>query len=160
MAALRARRVDVPATILAEHNLIVPSYACAFEIETTSNDSRTAEQWLRAMFEDAPPLLRAFILSGWLGALRLRLGPRPSPAHIIGWKILTVSPTKIVITVDGSILSACQVVQVDEAKVIHVTIVHFDRPAAKPIWAVAAPIHIRTIPHLMKRVRANASAGS
>jgi hypothetical protein len=145
--------------VLADDSLISASYACAFEIDTTSTDSRTAEHWLRAMFEDASPVLRTFILSGWSGALRLRLGPKTSPQHIIGWKIMSVSQTKVVITVDGPVLSACQVVQISNGTVVHVTIVHFDRPAAKPIWAVAAPIHIRTIPYLLKQSRAKSSAG-
>jgi hypothetical protein len=110
-------------------------------------------RWLRAMLEGAGPALRSFILTGWIGALRLRLGPRSSTDHILGWKILSATPTKIVIGVEGSMLSAHQVVQCQDAKVVHVTIVHFDRAGAQTAWAVAAPIHVRTIPHLMNRAR-------
>ena len=64
------------------------------------------------------------------------------------------------IAVEGPMLSAHQVVQIKDAKVIHLTIVHFDRPAARPIWAVAAPIHVRTIPRLMHQARAETSTNS
>jgi hypothetical protein len=157
MADGRARRVDVPETVLARDSLSDPNYTCAFEIDEQPDDTRTAEQWLRAMLEGAGPALRSFIVTGWLGVLRLRLGPRPSNDHILGWKILSATPTKIVIGVEGSTLSAHQVVQCQDSKVVHVTIVHFDRSVAKAVWAVAAPIHVRTIPHFMNQARAKNS---
>jgi hypothetical protein len=160
MAGERAHQIPVPASILDADTLDDPSYVCAFAIRSPPHNARTAEQWLRNMFEGAPRSWRAFILSGWIGALRLRLGPRPSPDHVTGWQILSNEPTSIVIAVEGPMLSAHQVVQIKEAEVIHVTIVHFARPVARPIWAVAAPIHIRTIPRLMNRVRAKTSTGA
>jgi hypothetical protein len=150
----RTRRIDVPETVLAGDSLADPSYTCAFKILKELNDTRTAEEWLRAMLEEAGSALRAFLITGWIGALRLRLGPRPSTDHILGWKILSATPTKITIGVEGPMLSAHQVVHCRDSEVVHATIVHFDRSAAKVVWSVAAPIHVRTIPHLMKQARA------
>jgi hypothetical protein len=148
-----ARRVDVPDSVLAGDSLFDPSYTCAFEIDKDPEDRRTPEAWLRQMLEGAGAALRQFVLIGWVGPLRLRLGPRPSTDHILGWKILSAEPNKVVIGVEGSMLSAHQVVHIRDSKVVHVTIVHFDRPVAKALWAGAAPIHVRTIPHLMNQVR-------
>ena len=145
------RRTEVPQTILAADNLPSPAYTCAFELASPGAGVRSAEAWLRAMFEDAHPALRAFIVSGWIGALRLRLGPRPSPDHVIGWKILSTTHEEIVIGVESPLVSAHQVLQVSEGTVTHVTLVHFERSVAKVVWGVAAPIHVRTIPHLMRR---------
>jgi hypothetical protein len=145
----KARRVDVPETFRAPDTLPDPSYTCAFEIDVAPADARSAEEWLRAIMEEGPAPVRWFILAGWIVALRLRLAPRPSPGHVLGWKILSASPTEIVIGVEGATLSARQVVQVEDARAVHATIVHYDRPAARVLWAVAAPIHVRVIPYLM-----------
>jgi hypothetical protein len=153
VADAKACRVDVPEAVLAMDTLPDPSYTCAFEIDAPPTDTRTAEEWLRAIMEDAPASLRWFILAGWVAGLRLRLGPRPSTDHVLGWKILSVTSTEIAIGVEGATLSAHQVVQVKDGRVLHATNVRYDRPAAPVIWALAAPIHVRMIPYLMEQAR-------
>jgi hypothetical protein len=149
----KARRVGVPEGILGVDTLPNPGYTCAFGLVARPAGARSAEEWLRAIMEDGPKPMRWLILAGWIGALRLRLGPRPSPDHVLGWKILSVTRAEIVIGVKGATLSAHQVVQVNDGEVIHATIVSYDRPAARVLWAVAAPIHVRTIPYLMEHAR-------
>ena len=79
---MRARRVEVPANIRAVDTLVEPDYADAFEVGITGADTRTAEQWARATFEDAPRASRPFIVAGWTTGLGLRLGLQPSPDHV------------------------------------------------------------------------------
>jgi hypothetical protein len=153
MADGKVRRIDVPDEILAVDTLGNPNYSCAFELTGPLTDTRSAEDWLRGILEDAAMPMRLFILTGWVAALRLRLGPRPSPDHILGWKILSARPAEIIIGVEGAVLSAHQVVQVKDGKVVHATIVRYDRPVANVLWAASAPIHVRTIPYLMKHAR-------
>jgi hypothetical protein len=153
----RARRVDVPEEVKAVDTLPDPSYTCAFEIDVPPAGTRSAEEWVRAIMEDGPAPVRWFVLAGWIAALRLRLGPRPSLDHVLGWKILSATPTEIVIGVEGATLSAHQVVLVQDTKAVHATIVHFDRPAARVLWAVAAPIHVQVIPYLMASAVSGAS---
>ena len=157
MANNRARRVPVPEAILTDDDLKAPDYTCAFEVDQQPSDTRPAEEWLRAMFEEARPALRSFILTGWIGVLRLRLGPRPSPGHVLGWRIRSTTAGEIVIGVEGTLVSAHQVLRIGDGKVTHVTIVHFDRSLARVIWGMAAPIHVRTIPRLMRRASAGLS---
>jgi hypothetical protein len=153
MADRKARRTDVPERILAVETFADPSYTCAFEIAAPATSTRSAEDWLRGIMEGAPRPMQWFILAGWVTALRLRLGPRPSPDHVLGWKILSASPTEIVIGVAGCLLSAHQVVEVQDGSAVHATIVRYKRPAARALWGMAAPIHIRTIPYLMDHTR-------
>jgi hypothetical protein len=153
LAEGKARRVGGAEKIQAVNSLSDPNYTCTFEITVPQLDRRPAEDWLRRIIEDAPRPMRWFILSGWIAALRLRLGPRPSPDHVLGWKILSATPAEVVIAVEGATLSANQVVQVQDGKVVHVTIVRYDRPAARLLWGVAAPIHSRVIPYLMDHAR-------
>jgi hypothetical protein len=151
MAHERAQRIDVPSEILAADTLTDPNYTCAFTAPLTN--VCPAENWFRAMFEDAPRSMRWFITTGWVAVLGLRLGPRPSPDHILGWKILSTAPTQVVIGISGSTLSAHQVAWVSNRNVVHVTIVRYDRPIARVLWALAAPIHVRAIPYLMQRAQ-------
>jgi hypothetical protein len=74
----------------------------------------------------------------------------PSPDYVLGWKILSSSPAEIVIGVEGSLLTAQQVVEVQDGRVVHATVVRYKHPAARALWGVSAPIHVRTIPHLME----------
>jgi hypothetical protein len=151
VADVKARRTEVPAMVLAVGTLAGANYMCAFEIAGLPPGSRSAEDWLRSIIEDAPRPMQWLIVTGWTTALRLRLGPRPSPDHVLGWKILSSSPTEIVIGVEGAALSAQQLVQVQADRVLHATFVRYERPVARALWGIAAPIHVRSIPYLMER---------
>jgi hypothetical protein len=153
MASDRARRVDVPDSILETDTLGHPSYTCAFELASPANDARSAHEWLRAILEGAPGPLRRFVVAGWIAVLRLQLAPRPSSDHVLGWKVLLDTPQETVLGVEGPTLSAHQVVQVHESRIVHVTFVRYNRPVARLLWTVAAPIHVRVIPYLMDRAR-------
>ena len=84
-----------------------------------------------------PQPLRWFIVTGWIVGLGLRLGPRPSPSHIQGWKILSATPTAIVFGVESFFLSAQLVVQVKDSQVIHATFLRYKRRPARILWAAA-----------------------
>src|SRR6202042_1455143 len=80
-SSARALRVKVTQQSRKLDTLADPNYAAAWEVVIPDGDARSAEQWARATFEEAPPALRRFILAGWIVGLRLSLGPRPSPDH-------------------------------------------------------------------------------
>lgn len=145
----KARQVEVPEEARSIDTLAHPSYAYACEISASPLDERTAEAWLRAMFEESPASLRRFVVAGWILVLRLRLGPRRSPDHVLGWKVLSTTPDVAVIGVQGATLSAHHVMRIDGTTVVHVTFVRYDRPAGRILWAASAPIHVRVIPFLM-----------
>ena len=98
-----------------------------------------------------PPPLRWLVVAGWLAALRLRLDLRPSTDRILGWRIVDTEPSVIVIATEGPVLSARQVIEVSGSMVTHSTVVRYDRGAARVLWAVAEPIHVRVIPFLLSR---------
>src|SRR5438128_9164750 len=89
--APRARRVPVEAD-----ELLVGrgryDYADAFEIRLRNPDTRSAEQFARCALEQLPLPVRWTIRIAHRHALRLRLGPRSSRDHVLGWKILTSQP--------------------------------------------------------------------
>ena len=149
----KARRIDVPDSILVTDTLGDLGYTCAFELTPRANDARSAPEWTRAILEGAPGPLRRFIVTGWIAILRLRLAPRPSADHVLGWKVLLDTANETVIGVEGATMSAHQVVHVQETRIVHATLIRYDRPVARLLWAVAAPIHVRVIPYLMDHAR-------
>ena len=63
-------------------------YTDSFEAPIATANDRTPEQWARAVFEHAPRPVRRLLVSGFRYGLGLRLGPRPSPEHVLGWEIV------------------------------------------------------------------------
>ena len=125
------------------------TYAC--QIAAPDAGSRSAEQWARAIFEDAPRLVRSVIIAGWIGVLRLKLASRPSPTHVLGWTIVSATPGTVLLGVESPLLRAQLVVRVDEGSVIHATFVACHNRLGRALWAVAAPIHHLAIPYLLTR---------
>lgn len=142
-----AHRVDVADGVRAANTLADPDYASAFQVSTI--DDRSPEQWARRIFEDAPRLLRWFIVVGWKVALGLQLGPRASPDHVLGWKITTATPDGITLEVRSRLVTAAKVLQVESGRVTATTFVQYERWPGRIIWAVIAPVHHRTEPLLL-----------
>src|SRR5690242_177666 len=82
------------------------SIACAYAIEVAAGDTRSSEEWARQLWEDAPRGLRWFMTMGWRLVLRLRLGPRYSPDHILGWSITERRLEQTVCQAQSSFLTA------------------------------------------------------
>jgi hypothetical protein len=105
------------------------------------------------VFEGAPAALRWCIVFGWRHVLGLRLGPRPSADHVLGWAIadgdLVAGSTAL--TAASRLLRANNIVAVDPSGVTWVTLVHYSHAAARPLWALARPFHHLTIRYLLAR---------
>src|SRR5580704_17687470 len=86
----RVRRVGVPHHLAGPHTPggARDDYAAAFALALDrSAPPRRAQQWARAVFEDAPRLLRWVVLFGWRFFLGLRLQPLDATDQILGWKL-------------------------------------------------------------------------
>jgi len=124
-------------------------------------DARTAEQWARATFEDAPRALRAFIVAGWTAGLGLRLGPRPSPDHVLGWRIVTAAPDLITLSVQAALLGTAHIVlQLDSSRVVLASSVLYEKRGARPIWSAVPPVHHRIVPYLLGRAASHPQSAS
>ena len=149
MSSGHARRIDLPAALARSDG----GYASAFALATPKARSLTPELWARAVFEQGPAPLRAFVDLGWRALLGLRLGPRHSPDHVAGWAIASVDerPDTITLTADSGLLRARNIVAVDDDVVEWVTAVQFERRLGRTVWAAAIPVHSLTIPYLLTR---------
>ena len=91
-AGLSGRVIQVPLPPDARRlsTLSRVDYEDAFIVDAAGQ--RTAEQWARAVFNDAPLGVRARLVSGWLG-LGLNLRGPWSARRVLGWKVQQSSPS-------------------------------------------------------------------
>ena len=151
LAGPAARRIQVPDRTLALDEILDADYICAFEIPRSAMDSRTAEQWAQAVFEGPAMLVRIFLTLGWRLALGLRLGPRPAKGHVLGWRIRAAQPDLLVLEGDSRLITADNVAQVDDTRVVWTTFVGYRNMVGRVAWALTAPFHTAVIPRLLRR---------
>ena len=147
------RRVEVPAPIAATFARSTANYAVAFALTEEGVQHWTPLHWARAVFEDAPAALRWFVVFGWRRVLGLRLAPRSTKGHVLGWAIADgdLVAGSVALTAQSRFLQASNIVTVEATTVTWVTLVHYSGAAARPLWAIARPIHRLTIPYLLAR---------
>jgi hypothetical protein len=146
LMAVRAHRCEVTEN---PEDLVQSDYASAFEVTVAEGDGRSAEQWARAVFEDAPIAVRWLVVFGWRFVLGLRLGPRSSPGYISGWKVREARPGIVSLELRSWLLTADKVVQVANGSVRISTFVRYKRRLGRGIWTLVAPVHHRTEPYLL-----------
>ncbi len=153
MKPRRVQRVEVPGLIASTFARSTANYAAAFALTTDTAAARRPVQWARDVFEGAPAILRWFVVFGWTRVLGLELGPSPSEDHVLGWAIADsdLAPGSTALTAESPMLRASNIVIVDAPTVTWVTLVHYSNPAARPLWAMARPIHHLTIRYLLAR---------
>jgi hypothetical protein len=83
----------------------------------------------------------------------LKLGPRPSDDHVLGWAVAEgdLVPGSTALLAESRFLRAHNIVMVGPTTVTWVTLVHFSHRLARPLWALARPVHHLTIRSLLTR---------
>ncbi len=135
-------------------------YADAFEIRLPEPDDRSVEQFVRTAVEEAPAPLLLTVRLAHKYLLRLRLGPRSSPDHVFGFKILKSERDLIHLEALSPVLGRAVIVgrRIDATRAVLTTYLFFARPtAALVVWKIAGPLHRKVAPYLMEHVAANTS---
>jgi hypothetical protein len=147
--------------VRATENLAGSEYSYACEVAIPPSEKQTAQSWAREIFEGAPAGVRQFIVAGWIGALGVRLAPRSSPDHVLGWPIAHATDEMIVLEAPFRFGTARNVVLAEPSRVVLTTFVRYEKPLARATWSGAALLHERIIPYLMNHaVRSRASSTS
>jgi hypothetical protein len=115
------------------------------------NAARTAEQWLRKIWEGAPSALRHFLRFAWRFGLGLRLDPPGSPNHVLGWPIAQNQSDCITVAADSRIMSARNEIWVSDGTIRWTTAVTFNNVVGRILWAPARQIHQRIVPWSIRR---------
>lgn len=128
-----------------------PDFACGYEIVVAPEDNRSSEQWARAAWEGAPAALRWFMLAGWRFVLGLRLGPRRSADHVLGWQIVARRPDETVCQLRSSFLGAYNTFRLAEGRLVWSTFVTYERPVARLVWPPVSLLHRPLVRFALRR---------
>jgi hypothetical protein len=140
-AGSRVRKVAVPKEVESCRTLDHVDYQDAFSVGVPDAVSDSAEEWLRSIFEGAPAPLRGTVRFGWrlFGA---KLGPFPSPTHIVGWRIEESHPDWVRTDVLWALgLRAQLVVWTTRGSVLLSTAVEQRSRASRVVWPLLIPTH-------------------
>ena len=138
---------DVPEAVRALTTLAEPDYVDLFTVTTPRATDNSAEEWARAVLEQAPLARRnARLLWRLIG---LRLGPPHSPDHVQGWKIAERGDNWLRIETASWYLTAQAVCLVNEDQVSLSLSLRYDRPVAAVVWARVSGPHQRAVPVML-----------
>ncbi len=140
---------DVPEDVRTLITLAEPDHVDLFTIETPTAEDHSAEEWARAILEQAPVSRRnARALWRLIG---LRLGPPGSPDHVQGWTIVARGDNWLRLETASWYLTAQAVCVVDPGHVSISLSLRYDRPPAALVWAGIAGPHQRAVPVMLRQ---------
>lgn len=157
-------QIEVPRDAVALSTLRRIDYADAFLVTTDAHPQRTAEQWGRAVLEQAPATTRAQLRAGWTW-LGLKVGGAGhEPAHsILGWRLRLDTPEAVLLGADSRIGMPGELLfAVRPRGLLFATFIHHRTPATRPLWRLVEDTHVRVVGELLDRaaygVRGSAAA--
>src|SRR3954451_17161988 len=122
-------------------------YVDACTADVPAGIERSAEEWARVVLEQTSLGRRAPLL--WT-ALGLRLGPRPSPDHIQGWRIAARGDDWIRGATSSWFASGQAVCRVADRRLSVALLLRYDRPlVAAAIWLPVGALHRRGLPAML-----------
>jgi hypothetical protein len=143
----RVSQVVLPADARALSTLSRIDYEDAFIVDVPSE--RTAEQWTRAVFNDAPLAVRARLVSGWTG-LGLKLGQPWSARRVLGWEVQHSSPSVVLLAAESVLgLQAELLFRTEPRGLLFATLVQQNNPAARAVWARITSMHQKVVRSLL-----------
>lgn len=158
--AWQVDEIPLPPSMSALSRLARADYTDAFALATARAGDRTAEEWARAMLEDAPGSTRGALRRGWR-ALGLRLGPTADCDRVLGWPVRDRAPEHAVLTGDSLLGMRAELVFARERDtVLMATVLTLRHPLARAVWAFVAPRHRRIVRHLLEQAGRRAADGT
>ena len=147
-------QITPPSDLVDRSTLDGVDYQDCFIVDIgPSLSDRSAEQWARAIFEDAPAPTRDRLTTGW-ELLGLRLGPRTSDEHVLGWFIHENSPDQVLLFGDGRPgMVAELLIERQRDALCFASFIALETPAAREVWIEVRPRHERTVRQLLTEMR-------
>jgi hypothetical protein len=141
----RVRQISVPRGARALSTLGRIDYQDAFLVDIDPDAYQTAEQWARAIFEDAPFDIRAALVAGW-SALGLKLYKSRSGRSVLGWHVRDSAPDFVLLGADSRIgMPGELLVKREPEALLFATFVQHGNLIARGIWAAVEATHVRTV---------------
>jgi hypothetical protein len=141
----RVRQIAVPRGARALSTLARIDYQDAFLVDIDPGAYQTAEQWARAIFEEAPFDVRVGLISGW-SAIGLKLGRSRSSRSVLGWHVRNSTPDFVLLGADSRIgMPGELLVKCEPEALLFATFVQHDNLIARGVWATVEATHVRTV---------------
>ena len=156
-AGLSGRVIQVPLPPDARRlsTLSRVDYEDAFIVDAAGQ--RTAEQWARAVFNDAPLGVRARLVSGWLG-LGLNLRGPWSARRVLGWKVQQSSPSVMLLAAHSILgLQAELLFRAEPRGLLFATLIQQNNPAARALWVRITSTHQKVVRSLLEHAARRAA---
>ena len=147
----RVREIGLPRRARALSTLPRLDYTDGCRMHTEQARELTAEEWARALLEQAPAGTRRDLRRGWR-ALGVRLGPADDPSLVLGWEVRQSAEDHVVLGVRSWLGIEAEVLCLREPDTLVVgTLVQLDNPLARVVWACIEGHHRKVVRHLVRR---------
>ncbi len=152
VAALgRVRQVTMPPAARAFSTLPHVDYEDAFLVETGEAQDRTAEQWARAILEDAPASTRNALSRGW-SMLGLRVGSTDPDRYVLGWELRRSTPDVALLGARGRLgLSGELLFERQQHTLLFATFVQLENAIGRALWSGIASRHLQVVRDLLEQ---------
>lgn len=138
MEMITVRQITVPTTARALTTLSDADYQDAFVVPFGNARERTAEEWARAVLEEAPAATRRKLTSGW-SAIGLKLG---GGGAVLGWSVRRSSDDFVLLGAESRIGMPAELLFVRRARsLLFSTFVQRRNMVARLVWARIEPVH-------------------
>ncbi len=150
-AQARVHQVQPGIATRAVSTLDRVDYEDAFIVDVARPAGRDAEQWMRVILEDAPMSTRLRLQSAW-SAIGLKLNLSSSVGRsVLGWEIRSSEPDYVVLGVESRIgMPGELLLRRLEHELLFATLVRFDNPIARALWATIETAHVRTVRSILE----------
>jgi hypothetical protein len=139
--------ISLPADARALSTLSRIDYEDAFRLH--AGVTRSAEEWVRAMLNDAPLSVRSRLVAGWL-ALGLNLRGPWSAHRVLGWKVHHSDPNFVLLAADSWLgLRGQLLFRTDPEGLLFATFIQQNNPLVRSLWAKITQRHQRVVQSLL-----------
>src|SRR4051794_15068551 len=147
----RVRQVALPPAARALSTLSHIDYEDAFLVETGPAQDRTGEQWVRAILEDAPSVMRAALRWAW-SALGLRLGSTGSDRFVLGWEVRRSTPDFALLGAGSRLgMPAELLLERQQKRILFATLVQQENQITRAVWAGVALGHRQVVRYVLEQ---------
>jgi hypothetical protein len=139
--------VTLPADARALSTLSRVDYEDAFRLD--AGVDRPAEQWVRAMLNDAPLTVRSRLVAGWL-ALGLNLRGPWAAHRVLGWKVQHSDPDFVLLSASSWLGLRGQLLFAREPRgVLFATLIQQNNAVARSVWVTITDKHQQVVQSLL-----------
>jgi hypothetical protein len=134
-------------------------YEDAFLVDVGEIRHRTAEQWVRAIFDGAPMTMRATLWCAW-STLGLRLASPRSARHVLGWEVRRSTADHVLLGAGSRIgMPAELLLKRERDSLLFSTLVRHENPVARAVWGAIQPGHRPVVRYVLEQARRRLRAG-